>query len=133
MDARLQPADITVDRGSSVTVTYEDGFVARFTIADLRQACPCAGCRNARDQGRPAYAGSVASLRIEDAEMVGAWALQFRWMDGHQAGIYPWERLRIWAESGAFDLPADSGLPADRGPSAAPPSSAPTDEDASFT
>jgi DUF971 family protein len=123
---------VTVERGRSVSVAFEDGYLATFTLADLRAACPCAGCRNARDQGRPAFPGRPETLTVIGAEMIGAWAIQFRWMDGHQAGIFPWERLRVWAESGVFTLPADSGLPAAGGPDPVPATAVEPDDAASF-
>jgi DUF971 family protein len=93
-----------------VDVEFEDGAVASFTLVELRQHCPCAGCRNAREEGRPPYRGDEASLRIDDAELTGAWGLRIVWQDGHGTGIFPWERLRAWSESGQFSLPPDSGF-----------------------
>ena len=33
-------------------------------------------------------------LRIEDVEIVGRYALTFRWSDGHDTGIYSFRYLR---------------------------------------
>ena len=32
-------------------------------------------------------------ISIEDMSLVGNYALQFRWSDGHDTGIYSWETL----------------------------------------
>jgi DUF971 family protein len=102
--------DITVRRSESVEVVWEDGLAATFSLGQLRRSCPCAACRNARDQGRPPWNGDDATLRVTDAELVGAWGFRPTWQDGHGTGIFPWDRLRAWAQSGRLVLPADSGL-----------------------
>jgi DUF971 family protein len=48
-------------------------------------------------------------LRIDNAELHGAWGLSVTWNDGHSTGIYPFESLRRWREGdGGFG--PDSGL-----------------------
>jgi DUF971 family protein len=48
-------------------------------------------------------------LRIESANLHGAWGLVVAWNDGHATGIFPFESLRRWDEGGgAFGR--DSGL-----------------------
>jgi DUF971 family protein len=99
----IDVANITVDRASHVEVTFEDGKVCRFELADLRSACPCAACRNARDHGRVPWppAGEAApELAIADAHLVGAYGLGVMWSDGHSTGIYPFSSLRRWCDSG---------------------------------
>jgi DUF971 family protein len=94
-------AAITVDRDSHVEITFADGTVCRFELIDLRQGCPCAGCRNARDQGRAPWTPRPGgpALAIADAELVGAWGLGITWHDGHSTGIYPFELLRRWCDA----------------------------------
>lgn len=57
----------------------------------LRAACRCAGCRAALLTS----AGPVSRQRVEltGAEPVGHYALQLRFSDGHERGIYPWSML----------------------------------------
>ena len=40
------------------------------------------------------------SITITDAELSGAWGLSLDWSDGHSTGIYAWEKLRAWVDSG---------------------------------
>lgn len=61
-----------------------------FAAGALRAACRCGDCRSARVAGR-APVGDGAAL--EGAEPIGAYALQLRFQDGHDRGIYPWEYL----------------------------------------
>ncbi len=101
-DDRYQPADIDVVRDERVTLTFVDGYVATFDLPALRLGCPCAGCRALRDRGEPVWPrpGSPTPLRIEQADLHGAWALTITWNDGHATGIFPFEALRRWHESG---------------------------------
>jgi len=111
VDERYEPANIDVDRAAGVTMTFVDGYVAEFSLLSLRQGCPCAACRGLRDQGELAWPrpNSPTPLRIENAELHGAWGLAITWNDGHSTGIYPFESLRRWSE-GRRGFPPDSGL-----------------------
>ncbi len=98
MEEPFAPDNIEVDRARSVTLTWPDGHVSRFSLEQLRLACPCAFCRNRRDRGEPAWsgAGAAGELRAEGAKLVGHWGLQLHWNDGHETGIYSWSLLRGW-------------------------------------
>lgn len=103
MDDRYQPSAIDVERDESVTVTFADGYVARFDLLGLRLGCPCATCRALRDRGEEVWPrpGSPTPLRIDDASLHGAWGVAVAWNDGHATGIFPFESLRRWHEGGA--------------------------------
>lgn len=111
MDDRDEPASIDVVRDEGVTLTFVDGYVARFDLVTLRLGCPCATCRGLRDRGEAAWPrpGSPTPLRIDDARLNGAWGLSITWNDGHSTGIYPFDALRRWHE-GRAAYPPDSGL-----------------------
>jgi DUF971 family protein len=81
-----------------VTVTYYDSYVAQFDLVGLRQGCPRATCRNMRERGEGSWPrpDSPRPLRVEHAELHGAWGFKFTWNDGHDAGIFPFELLRRW-------------------------------------
>jgi DUF971 family protein len=113
VDDRYEPATIDVDRAEAVTITFADGYVARFDLRGLREECPCATCRNLRDRGEPAWPrpGSPTPLRIDDAELHGAWGLKITWNDGHATGIFPFDSLRRWHESSESAEGAEGGAP----------------------
>jgi len=100
VDERHQPQSIDVAKEVGVTVTYYDGYVAQFDLVDLRQGCPCATCRNIRERGEDSWPrpSSPLPLRVEHAELHGAWGLKITWNDGHDTGIFPFELLRQWHE-----------------------------------
>ncbi len=111
MDERSEPATIDVKRDEAVTITFGDGVVARFELEDLRKQCPCAECRGRRERGEVLWPrpGSPTPLRIDDAELHGAWGLNITWNDGHATGIFPFDALRRWHDGGTPFGP-DSGL-----------------------
>jgi DUF971 family protein len=119
MDPRFTVRDITVDRPhATVSIIFGDGFEGQLGFVELRENCPCATCRGARDQGLRAWptgqtreltTGQTSELTVTDARLVGAWGLGLTWHDGHATGIYPWESLRQWCEQGRPAFGADSG------------------------
>lgn len=93
-----EPRNIDVDREAGVTIEWEDHHVSRFGLEELRVNCQCAECRELRRKGVTVWPrpGAPEPLRIETADLVGAWAISFVWNDRHRTGIYPWESLRAW-------------------------------------
>lgn len=95
------PTDITLDQTRGIlTITWSNDRVCHYPIGPLRMACPCTECRGGHEKmGRshdPENFLTLIPLReytIERAEIVGHYALQFIWNDGHNAGIYTWDYL----------------------------------------
>jgi len=111
--SRVEVSDITVARKTSVTIEFEDGVTAVFTLPELRKNCPCAMCRSVRDRGEvpwPTPTSTADDLEVAGAELVGAWGLGITWNDGHSTGIFPWETLRRWSDTGERTLGPDSGV-----------------------
>jgi len=94
------PLDVELDRRSGLTLHWQDGTQARFGLEELRVNCPCAECRERREQGEPAWPrpGSPLPLEAFGAELVGNFGLSVHWNDGHTTGIYNWSLLRAWSE-----------------------------------
>ena len=83
-----------------LTVFWNDGSARKYALADLRKACPCATCRDLRDQLSSAGGLTLLanesldpSVEVVDMSTVGRYALQFTWKDGHNTGIYTYEYL----------------------------------------
>ena len=97
-----KPTNIEVDRQQAeVRIPWADGFRSIYTLDYLRQICPCAVCnevRNNQDPLRlltPDKIVQKGELRAEQpVEIVGNYALQFFWADGHNTGIYSFDYLR---------------------------------------
>ncbi|HZI17938.1 MAG TPA: DUF971 domain-containing protein [Pyrinomonadaceae bacterium] len=91
----VEPREIMQESDAVLRVTWGDGRVCRFEAPALRRLCPCAQCVNEFTGERVLRADSVADdLEIADVEIVGRYALTFRWTDGHSTGIYSFRYLR---------------------------------------
>ena len=91
----VEPREIMQESDSELRVTWADGRVCRYAAAGLRRLCPCAQCVNEFTGERVLRAEAVPDgLTIEDVEIVGRYALTFRWSDGHSTGIYSFRYLR---------------------------------------
>lgn len=98
--ARHDVRSIEVDRESHVEIEFEDGITARFELAPLRLACPCAECNSRRDRGESAstWVQEGRGISITGAELAGNWGLSIDWSDGHTTGIFAWTTLRRWVD-----------------------------------
>jgi DUF971 family protein len=88
---------IEVDGEYGVLIEWPDGHQSRFAFGDLRDACPCAACRD-EQKGRmrlgTAMSRPAESTRLLRISPVGRYAVGLLWGDGHSTGIYSWEFLR---------------------------------------
>jgi DUF971 family protein len=95
----IEPREIVQEGESAFRVEWADGRVCRYRAAALRRACPCAQCVNEWTGERVLRGETVPEeLTIASAELVGRYALNFRWSDGHQTGIYSFRLLRELCE-----------------------------------
>ena len=94
------PRKIKLDAGNnSLSIEWSDGHLSAYPYHYLRNRCPCATCAEAeapaaQAAGSPFPILGQKPLRPERAELVGRYALQIYWSDGHSAGIYAFEYLR---------------------------------------
>jgi DUF971 family protein len=94
------PQRIEVDSGAALLLTWPDGSVTTVAAPALRAACECATCLG--PEGNNAWIGDAATVRIVNASLVGAYAINFTFApDDHHTGIYPFDRLRALGEAAA--------------------------------
>ena len=93
--AVIEPREIKQEGDSGLRITWADERVCNYTAAALRRVCPCAKCVN-EWTGQRTLAPEMISeeLAISDLSVVGRYALNFRWSDGHETGIYSFRYLR---------------------------------------
>jgi DUF971 family protein len=95
----VEPREIAQEGAQALRIAWADGRVCAYNAASLRRVCPCAQCVNEFTGERVLRAESVPdTLTIADVELVGRYALNFRWSDGHQTGIYSFRYLRELCE-----------------------------------
>ena len=91
----IEPREIKQEGDTGLRITWADNFVSTYSAAGLRRACPCAQCVNEWTGQRMLKPESISDeLTIADISIVGRYALNFRWSDGHETGIYSFRYLR---------------------------------------
>ena len=94
---RLEPTNIQ-QIGNELAIQWNDGIESYLDLQFLRRACPCAACGGEPDVlgniMRPNVSYSANSFELAGFEIVGGYAIQPRWGDGHGTGIYSFQYLR---------------------------------------
>jgi DUF971 family protein len=95
----IEPSEISQESNSLLRITWADGRVCDYQAANLRRACPCAQCVNEWTGQRTLQPESISDeVEINDLSIVGRYALNFRWSDNHETGIYSFQYLRDLCE-----------------------------------
>lgn len=89
------PVRVDLDGGGQhIEVTWQDGRTLRYSAFELRAECPCAQCVDELTGKRTLRREQVADdVAAQEVGRVGRYALRFQWSDGHNTGIYTYERL----------------------------------------
>jgi DUF971 family protein len=94
---RLEPTNVQ-QIGNELAIQWNDGAESYLGLQFLRRACPCAACGGEPDVlgniMRPRVSYSDNSFDLVGFEIVGGYAIQPRWGDGHDTGIYSFQYLR---------------------------------------
>jgi DUF971 family protein len=88
---RVEPTE----DGQKLRIVWKDGHTSEYVPRQIRLACPCAGCVD-EFTGAPLLDPATVPEGIMPVkiEYVGGYALGFKWPDGHDTGIYPYDLLR---------------------------------------
>ena len=79
---------------TQIEVEWGNGEVSRFSAYDLRLSCPCALCVDEWTGERRISPNSIPlDIVPKHAKLVGNYAIQIEWSDGHNAGIYTFTYL----------------------------------------
>ncbi|MBE2219534.1 MAG: DUF971 domain-containing protein [Ignavibacteria bacterium] len=75
---------------------WDDGSESMLMLANLRKSCPCANCIADRNNRPETYIPllSSAQLTLKEVKPVGSYAIQLVWQDGHDSGIYTYDKLK---------------------------------------
>jgi DUF971 family protein len=97
----LEPTDIQ-QIGNELAIRWNDGSESYLGLQFLRRACPCAACGGEPDAlgdiARPEVSYAENSFALRGFQVVGGYALQPHWADGHNTGIYSFQYLKGLAE-----------------------------------
>ena len=89
------PVEIGRASQHDVKIIWRDGHVSVYPARALRLACPCAGCVDeVTGQVRLTAASIPHNVHPLKIDLVGRYAISIQWSDGHNTGIYAFDRLR---------------------------------------
>jgi prepilin-type processing-associated H-X9-DG protein len=91
---------------SRLRLVWPNGDKSEIEAGRLRRACRCAGCTRARIDG--AFPDSFDGLSIKTIGVIGDYAINIVFADGHARGIFPWEFLRSLALQDDLAIPERS-------------------------
>ena len=91
----IQTVQIVEESESEVTIEWSDGSTSHYTAAQLRRACPCAACVNEWTGEKMLKPESVPDdLTLKGTSLVGRYALNFHFSDGHETGLFSFKYLK---------------------------------------
>ena len=91
----IEPVRIIEESDSEISINWSDDRETRYTAAGLRRSCPCAGCINEWTGEKMLDDKRVPDdLTITQVSIVGRYALNFHFSDGHDTGIFSFAYLR---------------------------------------
>jgi DUF971 family protein len=91
----IEPIEIVEETDQRLFIKWSDASENTFDAAFLRKSCPCAGCINEWTGEKILKPGQVSEdLSFLKMSLVGRYALNFRFSDGHETGIYSFQYLR---------------------------------------
>ncbi len=89
--------------GNELALVWGDGRESYIPLEKLRRNCPCATCGGEPDVlgyvDRPNVSYNEHSFELRGFRLVGGYALQPTWNDGHDTGLYPFRMLRALDEN----------------------------------
>ena len=101
------PTELSQPDEERLEIRWSDGQLRSYSVHDLRDACPCATCREKRNEPPPPAAmlpvispEQAQPLRITGMQPVGNYAYAISFTDGHDSGIYEFTLLRALGEEG---------------------------------
>ncbi len=93
------PRDLKVKiKEQLLLIDWKDGSQSNFPMDTLRKVCPCAQCKTERTQQSDNPLNILkfdpAGVRVMSANLVGNYAIQLHWSDGHNTGIFDFRFLK---------------------------------------
>lgn len=95
------PTSLKRTDDSQLEIVWSDGVARRYRFRALRDACPCATCREKRNAPPPdpmslpvLSKAELAPISITGMKPVGNYAYAIAFSDGHDTGIFSFDLLR---------------------------------------
>lgn len=88
--------------GQELALLWDDGAESYLALESLRRSCPCAMCGGEPDVmghlERPDVTYTPESFVLRGWQIVGGYAIQPTWEDGHGTGLYSFRYLRALSD-----------------------------------
>jgi DUF971 family protein len=101
MESEITPTRLDLKRDKQLEIDWQDGRKSIYPLSLLRSMCPCATCKEQREEKEKRKTSLnilpgnyAAPLTAVNAELVGNYALRIDWSDNHGSGIYSFRYLR---------------------------------------
>ena len=103
---KVHPQKLELVSPEELQIEWSDGQVQKYAVKELRDRCPCATCREKRQEKAAAVsvdllpvltAAETMPTRIQGMRPIGNYAYSIEFSDGHDTGIYTLEFLRNFA------------------------------------
>lgn len=96
----IEPVQIIEESDADVSIKWSDETETRYNAAELRRSCPCAGCVNEWTGEKTLKAEQITDdLTFKHISIVGRYALNFHFSDGHETGIFSFAFLKKLSDS----------------------------------
>lgn len=95
----IEPLQIQEENDREISIVWSDEAQTKYDAAQLRRACPCASCVNEWTGEKILKDDNISDeTSFSNVSLVGRYALNFQFSDGHETGIYTFPYLRKLAE-----------------------------------
>ena len=99
----MKPKKIKLNGKESLTIEWENGKLIDYPLTFLRDESPDAGNKGETILWKhyappPKGPDKPGKYEIESIQQVGNYAINIKWKDGENAGIYSWEVLAKFGE-----------------------------------
>ena len=77
-----------------LAINWKNGKKCKYSYYFLRFNCPCASCVDEWSGNRLIDEKSISkNIFPKKSNLIGNYAIQIEWSDGHKTGIYSWKQL----------------------------------------
>ena len=105
-----EPVELRAPEGARrMEIVWSDGETTAYAHHVLRGLCPCAHCQGHHGPVSWVEGAEKSDLELRSVELVGNYAVQLAWGDGHATGIYTFRFLREIAAVGESPAAALEG------------------------
>lgn len=95
----IEPLQVIEESDREISIVWSDDVETSHPAVELRRSCPCAACVNEWTGEKILKDENISEdLSFSHITIVGRYALNFHFSDGHDSGIYSFNYLRQLAE-----------------------------------